>query len=483
MSILKQTRRGFLKQIGLGAAALMLGRAAYAASDKTAGKKPNIVLFFVDDMGYGDIGPFGSTTHSTPHLDRMAREGIKFTAFYVSSAACTPSRAALMTGSYADRVGMGASVVFPADKRGLNPSEITIAELLKTKGYTTGCFGKWHLGDQPEFMPLSQGFDEYEGIPYSNDMWIEKGRKQGRKQARKKYPPLPYMKQNKPVAHIPDQQSQAVLCDAITDATVDFIKRHKDESFFAYVPYALVHSPFMVLKDRLDAAGGDVYKAQITELDNSVGRVMKTLEKSGIAENTLVFFTNDNGGGGKASGGPLRGRKFGPKYEGHMRVATLAWWPGKIPAGAVTSEIGTTTDMLPTIAKLVGAKVPTDRIIDGKDISDILLGKKGAKSPHTTLFYETDGVRQGNWKYVRYRKKTDRFEELYRLDLDLGEKNNLAAKHPERVKAMREVLDKHKQSIKANIRPAGIAKDPKPILTDPSGLPTLYEYRKKPTSK
>jgi arylsulfatase A len=238
-----------------------------------------------------------------------------------------------------------------------------------------------------------------------------------------------------------------------------------------------------VLKDRLDAAGGDAFKAQITELDNSVGRVMETLEKSGIAENTLVFFTNDNGGGGKASGGPLRGAKFGPKYEGHMRVATLAWWPGTIPAGAVTSEIGTTTDMLPTIAKLAGAKVPSDRIIDGKDISDVLLGKKGAKSPHTTLFYETDGVRQGNWKYVRYRKKADRFEELYRLDLDLGEKNNLAAKHPERVKAMRDVLDKHKQSIRANIRPAGMAKDPKPILTDPSGLPTLYEYRKKPTTK
>ncbi|RKY05834.1 MAG: arylsulfatase, partial [Planctomycetota bacterium] len=274
------------------------------AQTSQAADKPNIVLFFTDDMGYGDIGPFGSTTHETPHLDRMAKEGIKFTDFYVSSTACTPSRSALMTGCYADRIGMGASVVFPGDKRGLNPSEITIAEMLKTKGYITGCFGKWHLGDQPDFMPLKQGFDEYEGIPYSNDMWSEVGR-----QGRKKHPPLPYIKQDKVVAYIPDRNSQAVLCDAVTDAAVSFIKRHKDERFFAYVPYALVHTPFMVLEERLAAAGGDVFKAQITELDNSVGRVMKTLRESGIADNTLVFFTNDNGGGGKTSSGPLRGGK------------------------------------------------------------------------------------------------------------------------------------------------------------------------------
>jgi len=442
-----------------------------------AADKPNIVLFFTDDMGYGDIGPFGSTTHETPHLDRMAKEGIKFTDFYVSSSACTPSRSALMTGCYADRVGMGASVVFPADKRGLNPSEITIAEMLRTKGYVTGCFGKWHLGDQPDFMPLNQGFDEYEGIPYSNDMWSEVGR-----QGRKKYPPLPYIKQDKVVAYIPDRNSQAVLCDAVTDAAVSFIKRHKDKPFFAYVPYALVHTPFMVLEERLAAAGGDVFKAQITEMDNSVGRVMKTLRELGIADNTLVFFTNDNGGGGKTSSGPLRGGKFGPKYEGHMRVPTLAWWPGKIPAGTVTGEIGTTTDILPTIAKLVGAEVPSDRIIDGKDISDILLGKKGAKSPHDTLYYEIDGIRQGKWKFVRY-GRGGKTQELYNLDDDLSEKNNLAGQFPEKVKDMQAELDKHKQSLKAGSRPAAFVKDPKPILTDASGLPTLFEYRKNSNTK
>jgi len=473
MNTSRQTRRGFLGAAGVAAAALAVGRTAPGASGKPDPNKPNVVIIFTDDMGYGDIGPFGATEHQTPHLDRMAREGIKFTDFYVSSSACTPSRAALLTGCYADRIGMGASVVFPGDKRGLNPSEITIAEMLKTEGYATGCFGKWHLGDQPEFMPLAQGFDVYEGIPYSNDMWKETGRKQ----VRRKFPPLPYIKQDKIVAHVPDARSQSELADAFTDAAVKFIKSNKDKPFFAYIPHSAPHVPLFSNGERLKAAGGNVYKALISEIDDSVGRVMDAINKSGIAKNTLVIFTNDNGGFGKALPGPLRGGKFGPKYEGHMRVATLAWWPGRIPAGTVTSEIGTTADIFPTIAKLVGGKVPTDRIIDGKDISDVLLGKKGARSPHTTLFYEVDGVRQGRWKYVRYRKKADWFEELYRLDRDPGEKNNIAARHPDKLKAMAEALNKHRASLKANTRPAGFSKAPKILLGDPAGLPTLFEYR------
>ncbi|MEK6237087.1 MAG: sulfatase-like hydrolase/transferase, partial [Planctomycetales bacterium] len=375
-------------------------RASVLAADK-----PNIIVIFIDDMGYGDIGPFGAA-RKTPHLDRMAKEGMKQTDFYVSSSDCTPSRSALMTGCYADRIGMGRSVVFPADKRGLNPSEITIAEILKEGGYATGCFGKWHLGDQPEFLPTRQGFDEYQGIPYSNDMWAKGNPK-------RKYPPLPWMKQDKSVAHIPDQASQAAITDAVTDAAVDFIKRHKDEPFFAYVPHSAVHAPHMVTADRLAAADDDVMTALITELDVSTGRILQTLRDLGIAENTFVLFTNDNGGAGKTSPGPLRGAKFGPKYEGHMRVATLAWWPGKIPAGSVSAEIMTTTDVLPTIAKLTGQRVPTDRVIDGKDVSDVLLGKPNAKSPRETLYYEKDGIRQGKWKLVHYRVKADRFSELY----------------------------------------------------------------------
>ena len=443
-----------------------------------AAAKPNIIVIFTDDMGYGDISPF-SDKHKTPNLDRMAAEGIKLTDFYVSSVACTPSRSSLMTGCYAQRVGMGGNVVFPADVRGLNPSETTLAEMLKNVGYATGCFGKWHLGDQPGFMPMNQGFDEYEGIPYSNDMWSEAGKPMGKKN----YPPLPYMKHDKVVAHIPDGASQAVLTDAISDATVDFIQRHAKKPFFAYVPLAAVHYPWFVTKERREAAGGDDFAAQITEVDQFVGRVIDTLKSLGIDRNTLVFFSNDNGGGGKTFGGPLRGGKFGPEYEGHTRVPTLAMWPGKIPAGCVCAEIGTTADVLPTLASISGAAVPTDRIIDGKNISDLLLGKPGAKSPHEVLFYGDGGVRQGKWKLVRHRVKADWFDELYDLEADLGEKTNLAAQEPERVKAMKALLDAHNAELKKSVRPAGLVQNPKPILPDVTGIPSLAELRKNPARK
>jgi len=446
----------------------------------SATDKPNIIIIFTDDMGYSDIGPFGNKKHSTPHLDRMAKEGRKFTAFYVSSSACTPSRSALLTGTYADRIGMGRSVVFPADARGLNTSEITIAEMLKENGYTTGCFGKWHLGDAPEFMPLNQGFDEYEGIPYSNDMWVKGNKKRN-------FPPLAWMKQDKAIAHIPDNESQTVLQDAITDATVDFIKRHKNQPFFAYVPHAAVHAPHIVSPERLKAAGDDVMKALISEVDNSTGRILETLRELGIDKKTLVIFTNDNGGAGKTTSFPLKGHKFGPKYEGHMRVSTLAWWPENIPAGTVTGEIGASIDILPTIAKITGAKVPSDRIIDGKDYSNVLLGKEGAKSPHETLFYEKDGVRQGKWKLVVYSKREKKgtppkaFTELYNLDEDIGESNNLADKYPEIVTKLKKLLDSHVKELEANQRPAGTTENPKVLLTHEAAksLPTLHELRNK----
>ena len=442
-------------------------------------EKPNIIIIFTDDMGYADIGPFGSTKHSTPHLDKMAAEGRKFTDFYVSSSACTPSRAALLTGTYADRTGMGKSVVFPADTRGLNTSEVTIAEMLKENGYATGCFGKWHLGDAPEFMPLNQGFDEYQGIPYSNDMWVKGNKKRN-------YPPLAWMKQDKAIAHIPDNQSQAVLQDAITDAAVDFIKRQRNKPFFAYIPHAAVHSPHVSTAERLEAAGGDIMKALISDVDNSTGRILDTLRKLKLDKKTLVFFTNDNGGAGKTNSFPLRGAKFGPKYEGHMRVSTLAWWPGTIPAGTVTDEIGATIDMLPTIAKITGSKIPSGRIIDGKDYSAVLLGKKGAKSPHETLFYENDGVRQGNWKLVVLSKREKKGfapqtqVELYKLDEDIGEKNNLAEKYPETVSKLQKLLDAHVKEIEANQRQAGFTDKPKVLLSheEAKKLPTLYELRR-----
>jgi len=435
-------------------------------------QRPNIVIIFTDDMGYADIGPFGNK-YKTPHLDRMAAEGLKLADFYVSSVCCTPSRSALMTGCYAERIGMGGQVVFPADQRGLNPSEITIAKILKKAGYVTGCFGKWHLGDQPEFLPTNQGFDEYEGVPYSHDMWEEAGRREP-----KKYPPLPYLKQNKVIAYIPDRASQAVLPLATTDAALDFIKCHAKESFFAYVPLTTVHVPHFAIVDGKIVDREAAFTAQITEIDECVGRVLQLLKDLGIDDNTLVFFTNDNGGGALTYSFPLRGGKFGPKYEGNMRMATLARWPGKIPAGKVTTEIGTTADLLPTVAALTGAEVPKDRIIDGKDITDLLLCKEGYKSHHDILYYGAEGIRQGKWKLVRIREKGQVTLELYDLDNDISEKTNLAAQEPARVKAMMAVLDEHVVEVKKNSRPAGFVQNPKPILPNPTGIPTLAEYRK-----
>ena len=427
--------------------------------------RPNIVLIFIDDMGYGDIGPFGNNVNKTPELDRMAKEGMVLTDFYVSNTACTPSRSALMTGCYADRIGMDGRVVFPGDKRGLNPKEITIADMLKARGYATGCFGKWHLGDQPEFMPLAQGFDEYAGIPYSNDMWPFL--------RSVKCPPLPYIKGNKVVAHIPDGPNQALLCTAATDEAVDFIKRHKDEPFFLYVPHSYIHNPRFARKALLDKAEGNPTRAQIEEVDWSTGQILKAVRQEGLSEKTLVIFMSDNGGAGGTSKGGLRGGKGGPKYEGHMRTPTIAWWPGKIAAGTVNREIGATIDLLPTFAKLTGVKVSADRVIDGKDVSDLLL-KPGAKSPHDVLYYEYEGIRRGPWKLVRVGKRA----ELYNLDDDIGERKNIAGKHPAMVEELTGLLDKHRKSVQSAQRPAAFVQNAKPLIAFGStgGVPTLADY-------
>ena len=452
-------------------------------------QKPNVVLMFIDDMGYGDIGPFGNKINQTPHLDRMAEEGNVLTQFYVANTACTPSRAALLTGTYANRIGMDGGlqkkegipsfiVNFPGDHRGLNPSEITIAEMLKENGYATGCFGKWHLGDQPEFMPLAQGFDTYFGIPYSNDMWP--GNKRGNPVTnRGPYEPLPVMLQNKAVAHISDDYDQALLAEVITDEAIKFIRKNKKQPFFCFIPHSHVHNPRFARPKFLQRAEGNVNRAHVEEVDDSIGRVLNTIRSLKLDKNTLVMFTSDNGGAGGMSMGPLRGGKGGPKYEGHMRVPTLTWWPGKINEGITTQEIGVTTDLLPSFAKLTGSKVPNDRIIDGKDISGILLGKKNSKSPHKIHYYEIDGVRKGDWKLVKKKVKGKAILELYDLSTDLGEKNNLAQTKPMIVEELDNLLKQHAASIASNLRPPAYSKKPKPILTKVGNLPTLQEYLNK----
>jgi arylsulfatase A-like enzyme len=456
----------------LAAGILLLGGGAWA--DPSA--KPNIVILFIDDMGYGDIGPFGNTVNQTPHLDRMAEEGIKLTQFYVANTACTPSRAALLTGTYAHRIGMDGGklkVTFPGDSRGLNPNEITLAEMLRENGYATGCFGKWHLGDQPQFMPLAQGFDTYFGIPYSNDMWPLHTRKNPI--TKRKYEPLPVMRQDQAVAHVADGVDQALLAEVITDEAIAFIKKNQKKPFFCYIPHAHVHKPRHARPEYLKRAEGNVNRAHVEEVDDSVGRVLQTLKDLKLHQNTLVIFTSDNGPASGMSSGPLRGMKGGKKYEGHMRVPTLAWWPDTIPAGSISKEIGVTTDLLPTLATLTQSQVPTDRIIDGKDITNILLGKKNAQSPHQLHYYENEGIRKGDWKLV---KKGSR-SELYDLSKDLGEKKDLSGSHPELVKELYRALQKHASSIAANLRPAGFAKHPKPILREVGELPTLKQYLEK----
>ena len=301
-----------LRKFLLAAFAIVLALPAMA--------KPNLIVIFIDDMGYGDIGPFGSKKNDTPHLDRMAREGMKLTSFYVASPVCSPSRAALMTGSYPKRVGLakgsGHAVLFPGDIHGLNPKEITIAEMLKDVGYATGCFGKWHLGDQPEFLPTSQGFDEYFGIPYSNDMWP------GLK--RWKFPHLPILRGTKVVDQVDDMDDQAELCRLFTEEAVKFIEKHKDGPFFVYLPHAFVHGPRKARPEFM-AKAKTVEEAQVEEVDWSAGQILNAVRKAGIEKNTFVLFTSDNGGARGLSSAPLRGGK-GSAWEGGVRESHPPTW-------------------------------------------------------------------------------------------------------------------------------------------------------------
>ena len=422
--------------------------------------KPNFIVIFIDDMGYGDIGPFGSTKNETPHLDRMAKEGMKLTSFYVASPVCSPSRAALMTGSYPKRVGLakgsGHIVLFPGDVHGLNPKEITIAEMLKEEGYATGCYGKWHLGDQPEFLPTAQGFDEYFGIPYSNDMWP------GLK--RWKFPHLPILRGTKVIDQVDDMDEQAELCRLFTEEAVKFIEKNKDGPFFVYLPHAFVHGPRKA-SPAFMAKAKTVEEAQVEEVDWSAGQILDAVRKAGIEKNTFVLFTSDNGGAGGLSSAPLRGGK-GSAWEGGVREPTIAWWPGKVPAGSVCKEIASTMDLLPTFAKWADGKVPDDRVIDGRDVSDLFLGKPGAKTPHDRFFYhQADNlraVRSGPWKLFRNGP-------LYNLDEDIAESTNIAGDHAAVVEELQELAERARSDLGdrnqpgARQRPAGRVADPRPL--------------------
>ncbi|MCK4960588.1 MAG: sulfatase-like hydrolase/transferase, partial [Planctomycetes bacterium] len=302
--------------------------------------------------------------------------------------------------------------------------------------------------------PAEHGFDYYYGIPYSNDMW--------RFHAKNKtynFPPLPLLRNGDVIGEVDNDDDQAMLCKQFTDEAVSFIRKNKKRPFFVYLPHAFVHLPRFARKEFMARAKNET-EAQIEETDWSTGQILKTLRELNLDKNTLVIFTSDNGGSTGTSMGPLRGAKGGPVYEGHMREPTIAWWPGTIPPGSVCDEIASTIDLLPTLAKLAGTKAPTDRIIDGRDISPLLLAEPGAKSPHKSYFYKETGVRSGKWKLVTKGKAS----ELYNLEEDLGERNNIASKHPRIVNRLRKLLTEHVAELEKNKRPAAFVQNPKPIL-------------------
>ena len=459
-------------------ALLVFASAAALADDRP----PNIVLIFTDDLGYNDIGCFGSTTIRTPHLDEMAEQGMRFTDFYVASSVCSASRAALLTGCYPQRVGV-TGVFFPnRGYDGLHPDEITIADLLKTRGYATGIFGKWHLGDEKPFLPTNQGFDTYFGIPYSNDMtvnykadvaedvvWREgMTLQQMRDPKKKKKNWVPLMRGTEIVEYPADQRT---ITKRFTEEAIAFIEQNQDKPFFVYLPHTMPHIPLFVSEDfenRNKERG--LYGDVIEEIDWSVGQIIAAVYKLGIAEDTLVIFTSDNGpwlSVGAAKSGtadPLRDGKFS-NYEGGMRVPMIAWGPGTVPAGKTCSEVAATIDFMPTFAKLAGAAVPNDRKIDGKDIRSLLMGHLDAKSPHEVYFYRTAAVRKGKWKLHVKAKRGARSQPepgpmpaLYDLSEDIGETTNLADQHPEIVAELKALLEAHAADLQANARPKGQVK-------------------------
>jgi arylsulfatase A len=440
--------------------------------------KPNFVVILIDDMGYGDIGPYGSKLNRTPNLDRMATEGMKLTSFYAAPV-CTPSRAQMMTGCYAKRVSL-PEVIFPACPMGIGSKEHTVAELLKQQGYATMAIGKWHLGDQPEFLPTRHGFDHYLGLPYSNDMGGS-GQPDRKGDVR---PPLPLLRDGKVIEAPADQDT---LTARYTEETVKFIASNKGRPFFLYLPHTAMHVPLHPGKDSKGKSANGLYGDWVEEVDWSVGRVLDTLRQLKLADHTLVLFTSDNGpwlvkgkNGGVA--GPLRGGK-GTTWEGGMREPTIAWWPGKISAGSVCDAPLNEIDVLPTVVKLGGGAVPADRPIDGKDIWPLLSGQT-KDSPHEALFYfngsRLEAVRAGWWKLAIAPQGTGRRKgdtepvkhsgpRLYKLDADIGELTDVAAQHPDIVARLQRFVvqmdnDLGVQAYGPGVRPPDRVANPKPLL-------------------
>ena len=441
--------------------------------------QPNFIIIFTDDQGYGDLGCFGSKTIRTPNIDRLAEEGRKFTSFMVASPVCTPSRAALLTGCYPKRVGMHQHVLFPSSTKGLHPEEHTIADHLKSQGYATACFGKWHLGHHPEVLPTSNGFDTYYGIPYSNDMNHpdNKGKPKGGPDGMDilwKDPESTLTKWKTPlfedekIVELP--VDQRTVTRRYTQKAIDFVKAHRDEPFFVYLPHSMPHIPLYVPDDVRDPDPKNAYINTIEHIDHEVGRLLNVLDQLKLTENTYVIYATDNGPwlpfkhhGGSA--GPLRDGK-GTTFEGGQRVPCLIRGPG-IPAGTVCGELTGTIDVLPTIAAITGKSLPKGKKIDGMDVSGLWKGQT-EKSPreefiHYTSRGDLEGLRQGNWKLLVKKPRAPRNRQksapakppqilLFDLEKDLGEKNNVAKANPQIVTRLQKRMEELDGEVTKNAR-------------------------------
>ena len=433
--------------------------------------KPNFILIFADDQGYGDLSCFGSKTIKTPHIDRIAQEGRKFTSFMVASPVCTPSRAALMTGCYPKRVGMHQHVLFPNSTKGLNPSEYTIADHFKSLGYSTACFGKWHLGHHKEVLPTSNGFDTYFGIPYSNDMNHpdNKGKPKGGtdgmdilwadpESTLTKWK-TPLFEDEKIVELPVDQRTITRRC---TQKSIDFIQAKKDSPFFIYVPYSMPHIPLYVPDEIRDPNPKNAYINTIEHIDSEVGRILTTLDDLKLSGKTYVIYTTDNGPwlsfrhhGGSA--GSLRDGK-GTTFEGGQRVPCVMRGPD-IPAGTVCPDLIGTIDLLPTFAAITGSQLPKGKKIDGLNAINLLTGKGKSKRNefiHYTSRGEVEGIRQGNWKLLIQKKRGKSVGKkdilLFDLEKDLEEKNNLATQRPAIVAKLQSRMEQLDAEITQNAR-------------------------------
>lgn len=449
----------------LGFLAMQVDMASAAGS-----APPNIVFILIDDMGYGDIAPFGSKLNRTPNLDRMATEGMKLTSFY-AAVVCSCSRSQAMTGCYGQRVSILGALP-PASRTGLNASEHTVAELLKARGYATMCIGKWHLGDQPEYLPTRRGFDHYFGLPYSNDM-RDHSTALG-------VPVVPLVRDDKVEELITDPK-QDLLTERYTNEALKFIGDHRDHPFFLYFAHTAVHVPLHPGKAFQGKSQNGKFGDWVEEVDWSVGQVLNALREQKLADNTLVIFSSDNGpwlkqGKDAGTAAPLRGGKFST-WEGGEREPTLAWWPGHVPAGITNDTIAKNCDLLPTFVTLAGGSVPATPKIDGRDISPLLLGKIKA-IPDSAFYYyagrDLEAVREGPWK-LALRPQTEGSgtgnqpppdasgpePRLYNLDADIGERTNVAAQHPDVVAHLTTLFNAmgddigHDKKPGPGVRPAG----------------------------